>query len=153
MSGAGQSNLSTGVAALLQDQLLHVPAAHDSADEEQDFLELDFDPGSDDSESSNDSGQGREVDQALNSLGWDSPPVASSPPRISMEPGLLSPYVERTSRSSSSRHASQGSLRENAEFNSLSPENHNSPLASNPALPLAAVAAASVMTVTNKGHA
>ena len=144
MSGAGQSNLSTGVAALLQDQLLHVPAAHDSADEEQDFLELDFDPGSDDSESSNDSGQGREVDQALNSLGWDSPPVASSPPRISMEPGLLSPYVERTSRSSSSRHASQGSLRENAEFNSLSPENHNSPLASNPALPLAAVAAASV---------
>jgi len=120
VSGAGQSNLSTGVAAFLQDQLLHVPPAPPDSPDEQDFLELDFDPGSDDSESSNDSGQGREeVGPNHRSIDSRSP----SPPRLLLEPVLLSPFLERTSpRSSSSRHASQSSLRENVDYHSLSPD-------------------------------
>ena len=54
VSGAGQSNLSTGVAALLHDQLLSVPVQQEEPDD-QDFLELDFDPSSEDEKSSNNS--------------------------------------------------------------------------------------------------
>ena len=60
MAGAGQSNLSTGVAALIQDQLINSPQVR-SFSPEQDFIEMDFDPGSEsDGDSSSDSGQGRD---------------------------------------------------------------------------------------------
>jgi len=60
VAGAGQSNLSTGVAALIQDQLINSPQIR-SFSPEQDFIELDFDPGSEsDGDSSSDSGQGRD---------------------------------------------------------------------------------------------
>merc|ERR1712142_18684 len=97
VSGAGQSNLSTGVAALLQDQLLNVHLRSDSPDE-PDFLELDFDPGSDASDSSSDSGQGREEDVIP---GSNSPLIVaagvvatsrdSSPSRLLPETSLLNP--------------------------------------------------------------
>merc|ERR1712142_149776 len=58
VAGAGQSNLSTGVAALIQDQLINHPQVR-SFSPEQDFIEMDFDPGSEsDGGSSSDSGQG-----------------------------------------------------------------------------------------------
>jgi len=58
VAGAGQSNLSTGVAALIQDQLMNHPQVR-SFSPEQDFIEMDFDPGSEsDGGSSSDSGQG-----------------------------------------------------------------------------------------------
>jgi len=60
VAGAGQSNLSTGVAALIQDQLINSPQVR-SFSPEQDFIEMDFDPGSEsDGDSSSDSGQGRD---------------------------------------------------------------------------------------------
>jgi len=58
VAGAGQSNLSTGVAALIQDQLINSPQVR-SFSPEQDFIEMDFDPGTEsDDDSSGDSGQG-----------------------------------------------------------------------------------------------
>ena len=48
MAGAGQSNLSTGVAALIQDQMVtspHSPRVR-SFSPSEDFIEMDFDPGS-----------------------------------------------------------------------------------------------------------
>eukprot|EP00092_Neocalanus_flemingeri_P017649 GFUD01019092.1.p1 GENE.GFUD01019092.1~~GFUD01019092.1.p1 ORF type:complete len:732 (+),score=200.13 GFUD01019092.1:118-2313(+) len=62
VAGAGQSNLSTGVAALIQDQLINSPHPQvRSFSPEQDFIEMDFDPGSEsDGDSSSDSGQGRD---------------------------------------------------------------------------------------------
>merc|ERR1719320_1045761 len=61
VAGAGQSNLSTGVAALIQDQLINAPPPVRSFSPSEDFIEMDFDPGSDvESESSGDSGQGRD---------------------------------------------------------------------------------------------
>lgn len=122
MSGAGQSNLSTGVAALLQDQLLNVPVRPDSP-EEQDFLELDFDPGSDDSDSSDDSGQGREEVLVPKSANLGVPHKPPSPLRLLPEPFLLNSVQETLSpRSASSRRASQNSLRESLECSSVSPE-------------------------------
>jgi len=60
VAGAGQSNLSTGVAALIQDQLINSPQVR-SFSPDQDFIEMDFDPGSEsDGDSSSDSGQGRD---------------------------------------------------------------------------------------------
>ena len=60
MAGAGQSNLSTGVAALIQDQLINSHQVR-SYSPDQDFIEMDFDPGSEsDGDSSSDSGQGRD---------------------------------------------------------------------------------------------
>ena len=60
VAGAGQSNLSTGVAALIQDQLINSPQVR-AFSPEQDFIEMDFDPGSEsDGDSSSDSGQGRD---------------------------------------------------------------------------------------------
>ena len=66
VAGAGQSNLSTGVAALIQDQMLaspHSPRVR-SFSPDQDFIEMDFDPGSESEEDSRDgdSGQGQEDD-------------------------------------------------------------------------------------------
>ena len=76
VSGAGQSNLSTGVAALLQDQLLS-GQNRSCSPEEPDFLELDFDPGSDKSDlSSEDSGQGRDDEDIVH----NSVSEAGSPP-------------------------------------------------------------------------
>jgi len=129
VSGAGQSNLSTGVAALLQDQLLNVPLRSDSPDE-PDFLELDFDPGSDASDSSSDSGQGREEDIIP---GSNSPLVVaagvvatsrdSSPSRLLPETSLLNPIVDdKSPRCSSSRRTSETSMREEQEAVSVSPE-------------------------------
>jgi len=58
VAGAGQSNLSTGVAAFIQDQMLNARPFSPDQDEP---LELDFDPGSgSDSSDSEDSGQGAE---------------------------------------------------------------------------------------------
>jgi len=60
VAGAGQSNLSTGVAALIQDQLINSHQVR-SYSPDQDFIEMDFDPGSEsDGDSSSDSGQGRD---------------------------------------------------------------------------------------------
>ena len=60
VAGAGQSNLSTGVAALIQDQLINSPQLR-SFSPEQDFIEMDFDPGFEsDGASSGDSGRGRD---------------------------------------------------------------------------------------------
>jgi len=57
VAGAGQSNLSTGVAVVIQDQLMSRRFSPD-----QDFIEMDFlsDSSDESSESSGDSGQGRE---------------------------------------------------------------------------------------------
>lgn len=58
VAGAGQSNLSTGVAAFIQDQMLNARSFSPDQDEP---LELDFDPGgASDSDDSEDSGQGAE---------------------------------------------------------------------------------------------
>ena len=67
VAGAGQSNLSTGVAALIQDQMVTSPHSHQSRSfsPDQDFIEMDFDPGSsssDDDDNDGDSGQGQEGD-------------------------------------------------------------------------------------------
>ena len=43
VSGAGQSNLSTGIAALIQDQLVSAPPRPESP-EEQDYLEVRIHP-------------------------------------------------------------------------------------------------------------
>lgn len=64
VAGAGQSNLSTGVAALIQDQMVtspHSPRVR-SFCPDQDFIEMDFDPGSDSNDDSDDgdSGQGQD---------------------------------------------------------------------------------------------
>jgi len=64
VAGAGQSNLSTGVAALIQDQMVtspHSPRVR-SFSPDQDFIEMDFDPGSDSDEvtEDGDSGQGQD---------------------------------------------------------------------------------------------
>ena len=125
VSGAGQSNLSTGVAALLHDQLLSVPVQQEEPDD-PDFLELDFDPSSEDGESSNDSGQGREeVDDDL----MRDPPLltyqaAKSPSPLRLVPELLpmdvTPLDRVSPRSVPSRRASQNSIRENVA--SVSPE-------------------------------
>ena len=62
VAGAGQSNLSTGVAALIQDQMVSSPLTPvvRSFSPDQDFIEMDFDPGSESDEegASQDSGQG-----------------------------------------------------------------------------------------------
>ena len=64
VAGAGQSNLSTGVAALIQDQMVSSPISPvvRSFSPDQDFIEMDFDPGfeSDGGDGSEDSGQGGE---------------------------------------------------------------------------------------------
>ena len=54
MAGAGQSNLSTGVAALIQDQLINSHQVR-SYSPDQDFIEMDFDPGSESDGDSDDS--------------------------------------------------------------------------------------------------
>ena len=64
VAGAGQSNLSTGVAALIQDQMVtspHSPRVR-SFSPDQDFIEMDFDPGSETEDGSRDgdSGQGQD---------------------------------------------------------------------------------------------
>ena len=117
VSGAGQSNLSTGVAALLQDQLLNIPPSPDEQDD-PDFLELDFDPSSDDDLSSNDSGQGRE-ELPNEAIVPSHSPARNLPDNFSLDlppPELISP------RTSVSRHASLNSLRENADLSSISPD-------------------------------
>ena len=61
VAGAGQSNLSTGVAALIQDQMVSSPInpVVRSFSPDQDFIEMDFDPGFEsDGGRSEDSGQG-----------------------------------------------------------------------------------------------
>ena len=63
VAGAGQSNLSTGVAALIQDQMVSSPISPvvRSFSPDQDFIEMDFDPGFESDEAgSEDSGQGGE---------------------------------------------------------------------------------------------
>ena len=63
VAGAGQSNLSTGVAALIQDQMVSSPISPvvRSFSPDQDFIEMDFDPGFESDEpGSDDSGQGGE---------------------------------------------------------------------------------------------
>ena len=99
VAGAGQSNLSTGVAALIQDQMVtspHSPRVR-SFSPDQDFIEMDFDPGSDSSDDSDggDSGQGQDgeeddnnddtSDEVTDRLGAvsvedDDRPVSNSPP-------------------------------------------------------------------------
>ena len=69
VAGAGQSNLSTGVAALIQDQMVSSPISPvvRSFSPDQDYIEMDFDPGFESDEGgSEDSGQGgerREVEE------------------------------------------------------------------------------------------
>ena len=68
VAGAGQSNLSTGVAALIQDQMVSSPLSPvvRSFSPDQDFIEMDFDPGSDSEEGgSEDSGQGVEGEEEV----------------------------------------------------------------------------------------
>ena len=69
VAGAGQSNLSTGVAALIQDQMVSSPISPvvRSFSPDQDFIEMDFDPGfeSDGGDRSEDSGQGGERGENL----------------------------------------------------------------------------------------
>ncbi len=135
MSGAGQSNLSTGVAALLQDQLL---SGHNrpSSPDEPDFLELDFDPGSDKSDlSSEDSGQGRDdEDIAQNStselLSPDTPPPAFLAERVTFPPPVA-PQLPHDSlilspRRSDSRQHSESSFHDGAM--SISPELNLQPI-------------------------
>ena len=64
VAGAGQSNLSTGVAALIQDQMVtspHSPRVR-SFSPSEDFIEMDFDPGSESDEVSNDGDSGQGLD-------------------------------------------------------------------------------------------
>ena len=75
VAGAGQSNLSTGVAALIQDQMLtspHSPRVR-SFSPDQDFIEMDFDPGSETEDGSRDgdSGQGQDREDDLQELDDD----------------------------------------------------------------------------------
>ena len=69
VAGAGQSNLSTGVAALIQDQMVSSPISPvvRSFSPDQDFIEMDFDPGfeSDGGDRSEDSGQGGKRGESL----------------------------------------------------------------------------------------
>ena len=97
------------------------PSPPDEQDD-PDFLELDFDPSSDDEGSSNDSGQGREEmeDDVLvpQSIITSHSPLRLIPDTFSLDlpPEHISP------RSSSSRRASQNSVRENVECASISPD-------------------------------
>ena len=75
VAGAGQSNLSTGVAAPIQDQMLtspHSPRVR-SFSPDQDFIEMDFDPGSETEDGSRDgdSGQGQDREDDLQELDDD----------------------------------------------------------------------------------
>jgi hypothetical protein len=135
VSGAGQSNLSTGVAALLQDQLLSSGVQNrPSSPEEPDFLELDFDPGSDKSDlSSEDSGQGRDdediVQNSVSERSSPEPPSPVPPPvvllaersLIQQPPDSLAVAASISPRRSESRNASNGSSLPD-EALSVSPE-------------------------------
>lgn len=125
VSGPGQSNLSTGVTALLKEQLLSGQNRSPSPDE-PDFLELDFDPGSDKSDlSSEDSGQGRDdediVNNSVEASDSDVNNMVGGASALLPERPLLPPQeLVIEARRSTSRQASECSYREGSQ--SVSPE-------------------------------
>lgn len=130
VSGPGQSNLSTGVTALLKEQLLSGQNRSPSPDE-PDFLELDFDPGSDKSDlSSEDSGQGRDDEDIVNNSvevsdfadNSDVDQVTGGASALVPDRHLFLPPQELVieARGSTSRQASESSIREGSI--SVSPE-------------------------------